>query len=248
MTAAVDLDDHRRAVCGGGDDPVAAAPAHGAPLIGAEPADHGHDPARVGVDRVGVRRGAEDGQPIRPAAVAQPDLVPDLVRQFRTAALRAGPEGLAHRPLVRVIRLDRGEYDGQRRRSGGQLTGRGQPVEPVRVDVAGKQVRVLEQPQQERTVRRSAVQDDRRPGERTPQPGDGLSPIATPGDHLGDQRIELGRDDVALGDPGVDPDARSGRRPPEDDPARRRREALIGILRAQPRLDRVPADGRRSSH
>ena len=72
-----------------------------------------------------------------------------------------------------------------------------------------------------------------------------LGAVVPPRDHLGDQGVELRRDHVTFGDPGVDPDARAGRRAPERDPAWCRSEPLLGVFGAQPGLDRVPANAGR---
>ena len=58
------------------------------------------------------------------------------------------------------------------------LVGRGEPVEPRRVDVAGADLRAVEQVEQERLVRRAAAHDDRHLRQRAVQPGERLGAVA----------------------------------------------------------------------
>ena len=62
----------------------------------------------------------------------------------------------------------------------------------VGVDLAGAQLRAVEQVEQEALVGRAAVDDDHRVGERAAQPRQRLVAVAAPGDDLGDHRVELG--------------------------------------------------------
>ena len=77
------------------------------------------------------------------------------------------------------------------------------------------------------------------------QAGERLGAVAPGGDDLGDHRVVLGRDDVALGDTGVDPDARPDRQRQHLDRARRRRERPLRVLGVEPGLDRVALRRRR---
>ena len=81
--------------------------------------------------------------------------------------------------------------------------------------------------------------------ERAVQPGQRLVAVAAGGDHLGDHRVELGRDHVALGDAGVDPDARPDRQDHRLDRARRRGEVALRVLGVEAGLDRVAVGRRR---
>ncbi len=80
--------------------------------------------------------------------------------------------------------------------------------------------------------------------ERAGEPGAGLGAVLAPGDHLGDHRVELRRDDVARRHPGVDPDAGAGRQGEVLDQARGGREVALRVLGGEPGLDGVPAGGR----
>ena len=96
-------------------------------------------------------------------------------------------------------------------RVGMVVAGGRQPVEPAGVDLAAADLRTLEQVEQERLVRRPAADDHDHLGQRSSEPGDRLVTVAPAGDDLGDHRVVLGRDHVALGDAGVDADARPDR-------------------------------------
>ena len=72
------------------------------------------------------------------------------------------------------------------------------------------------------------------------QPGQGLLARAADRDDLGDHRVEVGRDGVALGDPGVDAYAGSRGQLEPDDAAGGRSEVAVGVLGVEPGLDRVP--------
>jgi hypothetical protein len=78
-----------------------------------------------------------------------------------------------------------------------------------------------------------------------PQAGERLAAVAAPGDDLGDHRVELRRDHVALGDARVDAQAGTGREAQQGDAAGRGHEPERRVLRVEPRLDRVAARRRR---
>ena len=71
------------------------------------------------------------------------------------------------------------------------------------------------------------------------QPGQRLLAGAADRDDLGDHRVEVGRDRVALGDPGVDAYAGSRRQLEPDDAAGGRSEVAVRVLRIEPCLDCV---------
>ena len=120
-----------------------------------------------------------------------------------------------------------------------------QPVEPAGVDLAGAQLGPAEQLEQEALVGRALVERDHRVGDRAAQARDRLLARVAVGDDLGDHRVELGRDGVALGDAAVDADAGPARQPQQRDPAGRGGEAARGVLGVQAHLDRVAARRRR---
>ena len=119
------------------------------------------------------------------------------------------------------------------------LAGGGEPIEPRRVDIAGAHLGAVEQVEEERLVGRAAADDHRRLGERSREPGARLVAGAARGDHLGDHRVELRWDHVALGDAGVDPDPGSDGERQCLDHSRRRRERPLRILGVEPGLDGV---------
>ena len=118
-------------------------------------------------------------------------------------------------------------------------------VEPAGVDLPGAKLRQAEQVEEEAHVGGAALDHDRGLGERAPQAREGLVAVPPPGDQLGDHRVELGRDRIALGDAGVDPDPRPAREAEQRDPPRGRDEAERGILGVDARLDRVTEGSRR---
>ena len=119
-----------------------------------------------------------------------------------------------------------------------------QAVEPTGVDLSVADLRPGEQIEQEADVGGAAIDDDRRLGQGAAQAGQGLAAVASPGDQLGDHRVELGRDRVAFGHPGVDPDPGAAREAQQRDPPGRRGEPQLRVLGVDPGLDRV-ADRRR---
>ena len=114
---------------------------------------------------------------------------------------------LGDQVACRQCRGDEGDVGVARRQV---LVGGGQAIEPRRVDRPGAHLRALEQVEQEGLVRRPATDDDRRLRQGAVQPAERLLAVAAVGDDLGDHRVVLGRDHVALGDAGVDADARAG--------------------------------------
>ena len=123
------------------------------------------------------------------------------------------------------------------------------PVDPAGVGPAAGAVDDLglgEQVEHEALVAGAALDHHGRLGHGAAQPGQRLLAGAAVGDDLGDHRVEVGRDGVALGDPGVDADARARRQVEPDDAARGRREVAVGVLGVEPGLDGVPGLGRAS--
>ncbi len=120
-------------------------------------------------------------------------------------------------------------------------------VQPGRVDLAADELRPVKEVEQEALVRGPAL--DHRGGlpQRPGQPGAGLGPVPAPGDHLGDHRVELRRDNIARRDPGVDPDAGARGQRQVLDQARRGREITFRVLGGQPGLDGVPVHQRPAS-
>ncbi len=122
------------------------------------------------------------------------------------------------------------------------------PVDPTGVGPAGRGAAVgdlglVQQFQDEALVGGAALDDDAGLGHGAPQPGQGLVPVAAVGDDLGDHRVEVRGDRVALADAGVDAYPRPGRQDQAGDAAGRGREVSVRVLGVQPCLDGVPGLG-----
>ena len=77
-------------------------------------------------------------------------------------------------------------------------------VQPAGVGRGGDDLVTVEEVEQEGLVGGASVDDDGGLTQRGAQPGQCLASVAAPRDDLGDHRVVVGRDDVALGDAGVD--------------------------------------------
>ncbi len=106
-------------------------------------------------------------------------------------------------------------------------------------------LRLVEQVEQEALVGGAALDQHRRVGNGAPEPAECLVPGPAVRDHLRDHGVEVGRDGVALGHPGVDPHARAGRQLQQRDPAGGRCEVAVRVLGVEPGLHRVPGLDRR---
>ena len=216
------------------------------------------DPALVGVDEVDLEVGVHlpsthpegaGGRAVAPEVmgrpgVAQPESGADGLGPLGAAPPCAGVEGCLRRRVVRGVRLDGRGEQGDRLRCRNVIPCRGDPVQPPVVVVTRHHLRPVEHSEQEGPVRRASLDDDRALGQGSTQAGERLVAILAPGDDLGDHRVELVGDQVALTDSGVDTHAAPGRQAEHRDPTRSRDEALLGVLCAQARLDGVPAGER----
>ena len=173
-------------------------------------------------------RPGEIGAGLRaPAARERVEACPLIGRR----AVRQGDRGLEQRDVSVAHRDD--------------LTAEAQAVEPRRVDVARADLGTVEQLEQEALVGRATVDDHHRLGQRAAQAREGLVAVVAPGGDLGDRRVELGGDDVAFGDAGVDAHARTGGQAQQGDPAGRGTEAQGRVLGVEARLDGVARRRRR---
>ena len=121
------------------------------------------------------------------------------------------------------------------------------PVDPAGVGPARLPVDHLglaEEVEDEALVGGAALDHHGGLGHRATEPGQRLVAGAPVGDDLGDHRVEVGRDGVALTHAGVDTDPRTRRQVEQRDPAGRRREVAIGVLGVEAGLDGVPLLGR----
>jgi hypothetical protein len=163
------------------------------------------------------------------------------VLRLGTAAARGGEQPLPADLFLVLVGLDRG--GGERDAGvpvGGEAALAADPVDPAgvggRVDHLGR----VQQVEHEALVGGAALDDHHRLGHRAAQPAEGLGPVLAVGDDLGDHRVEVGGDRVALADPGVDADARAGGQRQPGDAAGGGREVAVGVLGVEPRLDGVP--------
>jgi hypothetical protein len=208
---AVHLDEVHRAVHRG--EYAIRAPLDDKPrAVRAEPVDGGVDDVRRAVARhrhpEPLRADARHRDLVAVPAQFEIDRTGHAVLHLRTSAAR-GLEQPAHLDLLVVlVRLDArcDERDaGVPVRDQSAL--RTHPIDPARVGTRVEHLGLVEQIEDEALVRRTALDDDRGLGDRTPEAGQRLVAGAPGRDDLRDHRVEVGRDGVAFADARVDPDA-----------------------------------------
>jgi hypothetical protein len=240
---AVDLDEVDRAVRGRHEP---------------EPLPVDQDPAAVGVEPVDLdvgvvrfrRAGRDADAEARPAGPGHADAVADaaeleverpaLVLHLRAAAVRGGQQPLDGNLFFVLVGLDGGR--GERDRGvpvGDQAALGADEVDPAGVGARVDHLGLVEQVEHEALVGRAALDDHGRLGQRAAQAAQRLGAVAAVGDDLGDHRVEVGRDGVALADAGVDADAGAGGQGQPRDAAGGGREVAVGVLGVQARLDGV---------
>ncbi len=245
---AVDVDAVHGAV-GRGHHPVRDTADRDPGREAAQPLDldvEGVGPVGSQRDPVPLGRHLRHGDPLRLPAQGEVDRTSGLVPGLRTAAVRGLEEVLPLDGLLVLVRLDRGHDE----RDGGvgvrdEASGGAHPVDPPGVGGAVDHLGLVEQVEQEALVGGAAGDHDVGVGERAPQPGQRLVAVAAVGDDLGDHRVEVGGDGVALPQPGVDADAGAGGEPEQLDAPGGGGEVAVGVLGVQPGLDGVAALGRR---
>ena len=242
---AVDLDE-QVAVLQRRHRPVRAPAVAQPALVLGDRLDLGLDARAVDLDAIAAGAGLADADAVARAAVQEVELVADVRLRVRAPAPGERVEAAAVRGGGRVAQRDRRLHErgvGVAHRLHVAL--RLQAVEPAGVDLAVPQLRAAEQLEQEPLVGGALVERDHRVGDRAAQARDRLLAGAPVGDDLGDHRVELGRDRIALGDAAVDAYARPGRQPQQRDATGRGREPARGVLGVQAHLDRVAARRRR---
>ena len=243
---AVDLDQGAGAV-GRGDHVVPAS-------ADREPAVELVDPVQLDVDGLlGAARGDRDavaggpgvdgGDVVRRAAQLELDRASGLVLGLGATAVGGLEQPADLEPQLVGVRLDGGGDHGD-----AGVLGRDQaaltadPVDPAGVGPrrgAGDDFGLVEQVEHEALVAGAALDHHGGPGHGPAQPGEGLLAGAAVGDDLGDHRVEVGRDGVALGHAGVDADAGTGGQVQPHDPAGSGREVAVGVLGVEAGLDGV---------
>ena len=240
---SVDLDQVVRALRDREHVEVLAADAE-VELEPARPLDVDLHRAAVQLHPVPGRPGPGHPELVGLGADADVGLMPRLVPYLRAPVLGGGKQPVLLAPGVRLVGLEGGGQQRDVDPPRWRVAVGHHRVQPGRVDLAADELRPVQQVEQEALVRGPAL--DHRGGlpERAGQPGAGLGPVPAPGDHLGDHRVELRRDNIARRDPGVDPDAGARGQRQVLDQARRGREVTFRVLGGQPGLDGVPVHRR----
>src|ERR1019366_5687210 len=88
------------------------------------------------------------------------------------------------------------------------FTGRGHVVQPTDVHVAALHFVAVQQFEQKRFIAGPALDDDHALAQRTLQPGERFFAVLTEGDDLGNHRVELGGNRIALGHAGINSNTR----------------------------------------
>ncbi len=178
------------------------------------------------------------------AAQLQLDRAAQFVRGQRTSATGGVEETGALDLLFGQVGLDPGDDQCGAGIAGGLQAALGaHAVDPAGVGpgrLAGGDLGLVQQVEDEGLVGGAAVDDDLGLGHRAPQTGQRLVPVGTEGDHLGDHRVEVGGDGVALGNTRVDTDPWTLGQGQMVDVAGSRGEVAVGVLGIQPGLDGVP--------
>ncbi|OAP23441.1 hypothetical protein A4R44_05639 [Amycolatopsis sp. M39] len=199
-----------------------------------------HLPAAADADPEPLRPGARDRDAVRRAAQFQVERT-DFVAYLRTAAERGRQQPLPPDLLVVLVGLDRRRGERDRGMPRGDETAFGaDAVDPAGVRAGVDHLGLVEQVEHEALVGGAALDEHGRLGHRPAQPGERLVAVAAVGDDLGDHRVEVGGDRVALADAGVDPDARARGQQQPGDAAGGRREVAVRVLGVEPRFDGVP--------
>ena len=212
----------------------------------AQPLDAHVHPASVLLHAVAVHGGAPHRDPVRLPSLPQLHRARGLGPHLRPPARGGGQEARLLGVRLGLVGLDGGAHQRQLGVAArGLLPASDEAVEEAHVEPPQAHLLAVDEVEQERLVRRAPAQDDRRLGEAPREPPERLLAVASVRDHLRDHRVELGRDEVALGDARVDAQAGPARQPQPRDRARGRGEAGLRVLGAQPHLDRVAGSGRR---
>jgi len=192
-----------------------------------------------------LRTGPDRGHLINRAAQLEVDRTAGLVLHLGTPAVGGLQQARDLDGLLVGVRLDR---RGDQRHPGvpvvHQTSLGADAVDPAGVcptagGLTGDHRRLVQQVEDEALVRRAAFDHDGGLGHRPAQASQRLVAVASHGDDLGDHRVEVGRNLVALGDPGVHPDPGSRGQVEPLDASRGGGEIAVGILGVEPGLDRM---------
>jgi predicted GNAT family acetyltransferase len=194
-------------------------------------------------DPVAARAALERCDPVGAAAQLHLHRLLDLVLGLRSAAVGGGEEAVLLEAGALVVRLDRRHHERDLESGGGlQPPLAAGPVDPGRVGPGrgpGHDLGLVEQVEDEALVGGAALDHHGGLVHRAPQSREGLVAVPAVGDDLGDHRVEVRGDGVALAESGVHPDAGSGRQLEQRHPAGGGGEVAVGVLGVEPRLDGV---------
>jgi hypothetical protein len=197
----------------------------------------------VQVDAVGPAADRVHLQAVGDAGVDEIHLAAGRRRDLaRAPARRIREELQPRRDALALVGQDRSHqqrFDPQLR-----LRGDARLLEPVRATHAAREVGMVEDVEQEALVHHPAVEHDLQVGDRAHEAGARFLARLAVRDHLRDHRVELRRYFAVRAEARVDADPRARGQLEQRQGTRTRCEAVGGILRADPYLDRVTALGR----
>ena len=196
-----------------------------------------------------VRTDSQRGDLVGDAAQLEGDGTADRMLHLGSAAVRGLEQPGDFDRLGVVVGPDGGRDQGD---AGVPVTDQAalapNPVDPARVrpghPFGADHLGPVEQFEHEALVRGAALDHHGGLTHGAAQPAQRLDPGSSEGDDLGDHRVEVGGDLIALGHSGVDPDTRPRRQVEPGDPAWCGCEVAVGVLRVEPGLHGVAELGR----
>ncbi len=230
---------------GAGDQAVALAVHGDLAAVGVEALDldvgQVYAGATADADAEALLPDAGHADPVADATELEVQRVAALVLDLRAAAVRGGEQPLPGDLLLVLVGFDGGRGERDRGVPAGDEPALGaDAVDPAGVGAGVDQLRLLQQVEHETLVGGTALDDHGGLAHRAAQPGERLVAVAAVGDDLGDHRVEVGGDGVALAHAGVDADAWARGQQQPRDVAGGGGEVAIRVLGVEPRLHGVP--------